>query len=233
MSLFSAIIKRIYQAELDFAKLSVKKNVNGLKVKISAIKKYLAEHKTLALLLKFFLASALTLIIYVSVILYNKFATLKTTAQAYFAQIGVELKRRENLIPNLVVSVEKYVSHEQEIFKHVSDARQIFATLGEFKEKLKVTTQLGDVLSKLLALVEQYPELKAVQSIQDLIKELTTTENRIVEQKAKYNDVVLKYNQLLSVFPTKIFAKFYGFSPLPFIGTDDDLITVPKVKNAS
>jgi len=154
-----------------------------------------------------------------------------TDSKAYFAQVGVELKRRSNLIPNLVVTVRKYAFHEEEIFKHVSDAREMLTQAKNMTEKMEAAAKLDTALSKLLAVVEQYPDLKATQSMQDLIKELTNTENRIAEEKGKYNEVARAYNQLLSAFPTNILGRIYGFAQrMPYIGAEKDLLKTPEVE---
>jgi len=133
-----------------------------------------------------------------------------------------------------VVAARKYAFHEEEVFKHVSDAREMFIRAKDVKEKMQAAAKLDAALSKLLAVVEQYPDLKATESIQDLIKELSNTENRIAEQKGKYNEVARIYNQLLTTFPTNILGRVYGFGQrMPYIGAEKDLLKTPRLLGGS
>ena len=231
MSLIRAVIRRAYLDKLYPIRALSKRQINGIKKLTGNIKEYLAKHQIFAWLLRTLLTIAVAAIVWALIHWYNDFARVLTRAEAYFAQVGVELKRRNNLIPNLVVTARKYAFHEEEIFKHVSDAREMFIQAKGVKEKMEAAAKLDAALSKLLAVVEQYPDLKATQSIQDLIKELSNTENRIAEQKAKYNEVARMYNQLLTTFPTNILGRIYGFGQrMPYIGAENDLLKTPAVE---
>lgn len=230
MSLIRAVIRRAYVDKLYPIRTLSKRQINGIKKLTGSIKEYFAKHQILAWLLRTLLTVAIVAIVWALIHWYNDYARVGTRAEAYFAQVGVELKRRTNLIPNLVVAARKYAFHEEEIFKHVSDAREMFIQAKGVKEKMQAAAKLDAALSKLLAVVEQYPDLKATESIQDLIKELSNTENRIAEQKAKYNEVARIYNQLLSTFPTNILGIIYGFGQRkPYIGAESDLLKAPEV----
>ena len=230
MSLIRAVIKRTYLGKLYPIRALSKRQLNGIKKLTGSIKEYFAKHQILAWLLRTLLTVAIAAIVWTLVYWYNEYARVGTRAEAYFAQVGVELKRRNNLIPNLVVAARKYAFHEEEVFKHVSDAREMFIRAKDVKEKMQAAAKLDAALSKLLAVVEQYPDLKATESIQDLIKELSNTENRIAEQKGKYNEVARIYNQLLTTFPTNILGRVYGFGQrMPYIGAEKDLLKTPKV----
>jgi len=231
MSLIRAVIRRAYLDKLSPVRTLSKRQINGIRTLAENAKKYLAKHQILAWLLRMLLTAAIAAVIWALIHWYNDYARVGTRAEAYFAQVGVELKRRTNLIPNLVVAARKYAFHEEEIFKHVSDAREMFIQAKSVKEKMQAAAELDAALSKLLALVERYPDLKATESIQDLIKELSNTENRIAEEKAKYNEVARMYNQLLSTFPTNILGRIYGFGQQkPYIGTENDLLKTPEVE---
>jgi len=231
MSLIRAVIRRAYLDKLSPVRTLSKRQINGIRTLAENAKKYLAKHQILAWLLRMLLTAAIAAVIWALIHWYNDYARVGTRAEAYFAQVGVELKRRTNLIPNLVVAARKYAFHEEEIFKHVSDAREMFIQAKGVKEKMQAAAELDAALSKLLALVERYPDLKATESIQDLIKELSNTENRIAEEKAKYNEVARMYNQLLSTFPTNILGRIYGFGQQkPYIGTENDLLKTPEVE---
>jgi len=231
MSLIKAVIKRAYFDELHPIRTLSNRQINRIKAIAENIKKYLAKHQFLAWLFRMILTVAVVTIAWALIHWYNDCARLVTDAEAYFAQVGVELKRRSNLIPNLVVAVRKYAFHEEEIFKHVSDARETLIQARGTREKIEAAASLDAALSKLLALVEQYPDLKATQTMQDLIRELANTENRIAEQKEKYNGVAQAYNQLLSAFPTNILGRIYGFSHrMRYIGAEKDLLNSPEVE---
>ena len=230
MSLIRAVIRKTYLDKLYPIRALSKRQLNGIKKLTGSIKEYFAKHQILAWLLRTLLTVAIAAIVWTLVYWYNEYARVGTRAEAYFAQVGVELKRRNNLIPNLVVAARKYAFHEEEVFKHVSDAREMFIRAKDVKEKMQAAAKLDAALSKLLAVVEQYPDLKATESIQDLIKELSNTENRIAEQKGKYNEVARIYNQLLTTFPTNILGRVYGFGQrMPYIGAEKDLLKTPKV----
>ncbi len=230
MSLIRAVIRRTYLDKLYPIRALSKRQLNGIKKLTGSIKEYFAKHQILAWLLRTLLTVAIAAIVWTLVYWYNEYARVGTRAEAYFAQVGVELKRRNNLIPNLVVAARKYAFHEEEVFKHVSDAREMFIRAKDVKEKMQAAAKLDAALSKLLAVVEQYPDLKATESIQDLIKELSNTENRIAEQKGKYNEVARIYNQLLTTFPTNILGRVYGFGQrIPYIGAEKDLLKTPEV----
>lgn len=230
MSLIRAVIRRTYLDKLYPIRALSKRQLNGIKKLTGSIKEYFAKHQILAWLLRTLLTVAVAAIVWTLIHWYNEYARVLTRAEAYFAQVGVELKRRNNLIPNLVVAARKYAFHEEEVFKHVSDAREMFIRAKDVKEKMQAAAKLDAALSKLLAVVEQYPDLKATESIQDLIKELSNTENRIAEQKGKYNEVARIYNQLLTTFPTNILGRVYGFGQrIPYIGAEKDLLKTPEV----
>lgn len=230
MSLIRAVIRRTYLDKLYPIRALSKRQLNGIKKLTGSIKECLAKHQILAWLLRTLLTVAVAAIVWTLIHWYNEYARVGTRAEAYFAQVGVELKRRNNLIPNLVVAARKYAFHEEEVFKHVSDAREMFIRAKDVKEKMQAAAKLDAALSKLLAVVEQYPDLKATESIQDLIKELSNTENRIAEQKGKYNEVARIYNQLLTTFPTNILGRVYGFGQrIPYIGAEKDLLKTPEV----
>jgi len=231
MSLIRAVIRRAYFDKLHPIRTLSHRQIDKIKSLAGSINRYLTKHQFLAWLFRTLLTVAVIAVVWALIYWYNDYARVETRAEAYFAQVGVELKRRGNLIPNLISAARKYAFHEEEVFKHVSDAREMFVQAKGLKEKMKAAAELDAALSKLLAVVEQYPDLKATQSIQDLINELSNTENRIAEQKGKYNEVARAYNQLLSAFPTNILGKIYGFGrPMPYIAAEGDLLTTPEVE---
>lgn len=231
MSLIKAIIKRTYLDKPYPDRTLSKRQIDKIRAVAGNIRRYLAKHQILAWLLRTFLTAAIIAIIWALIHYYNDYARIQTNAEAYLAQVGVELKRRSNLIPNLVVAARKYAFHEEEIFKHVSDAREMLTQAKDIRQKIEAAEKFDAALSKLLAVVEQYPDLKATQSIQDLIRELSNTENRIAEQKWKYNETARTYNQLLTAFPTNILAKIYGCDrAMPYIAAEKDLLRTPELR---
>lgn len=230
MALIKAVIKKLYLEESN--QTLPKKSVNSIKDVTSNMKKYLNKHQFLAWSIRIFLTATVAALLWALIHCYNDYAKLLTRAQAYSAQIGVELKRRNNLIPSLVIMVKQYAVHEEEIFKHISDAREMFVRAKGGKQKMQAAFGLDAALSKLLAIVEQYPDLKATRSIQDLIKELSGTEDRIAKQKERYNEIARHYNQLLSTFPTNILGMIYGFGQkMPYVGIEEEVLKMPEISS--
>ncbi|MHC4396153.1 MAG: LemA family protein [Planctomycetota bacterium] len=163
-----------------------------------------------------------------SIFQFNRFAAWQTKVMARQADVEREYQRRQNLIPNLVYAVSRYAAYEQGVFKYVSDAREALKTIRSSETSgSQVSGLLEKTLSRLVALAEEYPDLKATQSIQDLIKEAANTEDRIADAKKEYNKDCEVFNQYLSVFPGNVFAFIYRYKPLPYIGLED--VDVPVI----
>ena len=155
---------------------------------------------------------------------FNRFAAWSTKVMARRADFERELQRRENLIPNLVYAVSRYAAYEQGVFKYVSDARETLKMIRSSETPgIEASSILEKALSRLVALAEEYPDLKATQSIQDLIRETANTEDRIADAKETYNETCEIYNQYLSIFPGNVFAFIYRYKPLPYIGLEEEL----------
>lgn len=230
MSVIKAVIRSIYAKDFNAGQNEPVRSQSSIKAALDRVGKFFSEHNGFAWVLKILLAAAIGTTVWGLIYCYNNYARLDTRSEAYFAQVGVELKRRDNLIPNLVMTAKRYSTHEGAVFRHVSDAREMLTRAGSVKDKIKAANELDMALSRLLAIFEQYPDLKAIQSIQDLIKELSNTENRIADEKSKYNDVVREFNQLRHTFPTNILGSIFGFNEdLPYIGTSEDLLKTPNV----
>lgn len=161
---------------------------------------------------------------------YNKLIRSRNEINNAFGQIDVQLKRRYDLIPNLVETAKKYVSHERETLEGVINARNQAlqardavhgnpgtAGLGKVAALASAEGVLGSALGRLMAVVEAYPELKADATLRDLTEELTTTENRIGFSRQAYNDCVLDYNNLAQQFPEVIIARLFAFMPLEML----------------
>ncbi len=160
---------------------------------------------------------------------YNSFVTRKKRVENAWSQIDVQLKRRHDLIPNLVNAVKGYMKFEKETLEAVINARAKAVSGGSIDERIKAEGELSGALSKLLAVFERYPELKSNQQVSQLMEELTSTENRITYARQFYNDTVMKYNTSLEIFPSNIIAKMFGFKPFPFFEAQAAEREAPKV----
>lgn len=144
---------------------------------------------------------------------YNGLVRLRNQTKNAWAQIDVQLKRRHDLIPNLVETVRGYMKHERETLEAVTKARNLAqqAASAGAGERAKAEGELSSALSRLLVVVERYPDLKANQNFLALQEELTSTENKISFSRQYYNDSVLKYNNQTQMFPSNIIASMTGF----------------------
>jgi len=144
---------------------------------------------------------------------YNALTALRLRIQNAWGQIDVQLKRRYDLIPNLVETVKGYMQYEQDTLQRVIEARsQAMASRG-VKATADAQNALSESLGKVFALMENYPELKASKNVLDLQEELTTTENQISFARQYYNDLVTQYNTKQQVFPSNLLAGFFGVKP--------------------
>ncbi len=143
--------------------------------------------------------------------LYNSLIRLKNEVKNSWAQIDVQLKRRYDLIPNLVETVKGYAKHEKGTFAEVTKARKMFDQADTIKEKAAASNMMSDTLKSLFAVSEAYPDLKANQNFLQLQEELSGTENKISYSRQHYNDIVMKFNNKIQVFPNNIFANMLGF----------------------
>ncbi|SHH54565.1 LemA family protein [Thermosipho atlanticus] len=164
------------------------------------------------------------------VITYNGLVKLKKFVENAWSQIDVQLKRRHDLIPNLVNSVKGYMKFEQETLEKVMQARAAAISSKDITKKIESENELTGLLSRLLAVVENYPDLKASENVNQLMEELRKTEDKIAYARQFYNDIVMKYNTKISVFPTNIVAKIFNFKEKPFFNIEKEEKEVPKVK---
>ena len=161
--------------------------------------------------------------------MYNSLVRLRVQVTNAWAQIDVQLKRRCDLIPNLVNAVKGYMKFEQETLTKVIEARAKAISATAIPDKAKAEGELSGVLSKLFALMENYPDLKANQNVLALQEELTTTENQIAFSRQHYNDSTMGYNTRLQVFPSNIIAGMFNFKASEFFSTPEAEKAVPKV----
>src|SRR3989338_5087074 len=141
---------------------------------------------------------------------YNRFAVLKNRIENSSAQIDVQLKKRSDLVPNLVEATKGYMKHEKEMIKTVTDARKSLIGAKDMGQKIKAGDALGNAIGRLFALAENYPNLKANENFIELQRELTSIEDKVAYARQFYNDSVLEYDNLRSTFPGNMFAGLFG-----------------------
>jgi len=158
------------------------------------------------------------LIIVVLIATYNKLVRLRNQVKNAWAQIDVQLKRRHDLIPNLIETVKGYMKHERETLEAITKARNLAQQAASSGPgvRSKAETELSSALGRLLAVVENYPDLKANQNFLALQEELTSTENKLSFSRQYYNDSVLSYNNRTQMFPSNIVASMTGFKASEF-----------------
>lgn len=168
-------------------------------------------------------------ILLVGVFLYNRLVVLKVRVDNSWRQIDVQLKRRADLVPNLVEVVKGYASHEKELFARVTELRAKTASGGSIKEVSDASNALSGVLKSLFAVAEAYPDLKANQNFLMLQEELSGIESKIAFSRQFYNDTVMNFNTTVKVFPINIVASIFGFKEAEFFSIPAEEAAVPKV----
>jgi LemA protein len=158
----------------------------------------------------------------VVVVLYNRFVRLRNRVDNAWAQIEVQLKRRWDLIPNLVETVKGYAAHERETFENVTEARAGAQQARTPAESAQAEGLLGQALGRLFAVAEAYPELQADDNFRQLQSELSETENRIAVSRQVYNDTVLTFNNAIQTVPGVFLAGPFGFDKREFFDVEDD-----------
>ena len=161
---------------------------------------------------------------------YNKLVVLRNKVKDQWAQIDTVLKRRFDLIPNLVETVKGYAKHEEKTLKEVIEARNKMTTANGINEELEASNAVTGALNKLFALSEAYPELKANENFMSLQADLKETEDKISYARGFYNDTVLTYNNLREQFPSSIIASMFKFEKLEFFNADEKDRENPQVK---
>ena len=160
---------------------------------------------------------------------YNKLITLRNRKDDQWAQIEVQLKRRADLIPNLVETVKGYAKHEKETFEEVIKARNTYVNATTPEEEMKASGEVTAALSRLFALSESYPELKANTNFMSLQDDLKDTEDKISYARQFYNDSVLTYNNKVEMIPSNIVANMAGFKKAAFFEVEEKDKETPKV----
>lgn len=162
--------------------------------------------------------------------LYNDLVTSRLQVKEAWSQIDVQLKRRTDLIPNLVETVKGYAKHEKQVLENITKARSALLSATSPKDKAQANNMLADALKTLFAVAENYPKLVANENFLHLQKELSDTEDKVAYSRQFYNTTILNYNTKLQVFPNVVIARNLGFSPEEFFQTSDEERKNVKVK---
>ncbi|UCD50888.1 MAG: LemA family protein [Phycisphaerales bacterium] len=167
------------------------------------------------IVLAVFFGVAFLLVLFV-IGIYNSLVRLRNQVDNAWSQIDVQLKRRHDLIPNLVETAKGYMKHERETFEAITEARSKAMGAGNVADAAKAEGQLAEALSKFMLVVENYPDLKANQNFLSLQEELSSTENKIAFARQSYNDQVLFFNNKIEMFPSNIIAGMFSFKKRDF-----------------
>ena len=160
---------------------------------------------------------------------YNRFTSEEEAIKAQWAQVENQLQRRNDLIPNLVETVKGYAAHEKGVFQAVADSRARLAGAQTPEQRIEAANQQTSALARLLAIVENYPQLKADAQFSRLMDELAGTENRLAVERMRYNERVQSYNTLRRRFPSNVTAKMFGFKEYPYFQAPPSAQQLPKV----
>lgn len=160
---------------------------------------------------------------------YNTFVGQEEAIKAQWAQVENQLQRRNDLIPNLVETVKGYAAHEEGVFREVAEARARLLAAQSPDEKIAAANQQTSALGRLLAVAENYPQLRANEQFNRLMDELSGTENRIAVERMRYNETVQRYNTSRRQFPANMTAKVFGFKEYPLFQAPPEAKQVPKV----
>lgn len=169
------------------------------------------------------------LLVIISFSYYNRFVVLANRIENSLAQINVQLKRRADLIPNLIETVKGFAKHEKEAIKAVTDARKALVSAKDLPNKVKANNQLESALKTIFAIAEGYPDLKANTNFLELQRELTATEDKVAYARQFYNDSILAYNNMCEKFPGMIFAGIFGRKKKEFFKIEEVDKKLPKV----
>lgn len=177
--------------------------------------------------MQYVLLGLLALIVLMTVVTYNRLVGLRNRVENAWAQIDVQLRRRADLIPNLVETVKGYASHEKETLQRVTEARTALMNAKTPAEAAEADNLLSGTLKSLFAVSEAYPELKANQNFMMLQEELAGTENKVAYARQAYNDGVLQYHNALQTFPSNLVAGAFGFRATEYFTAPEDEVREP------
>ena len=175
-------------------------------------------------------AGIVVLAIIAFIVYYNSLIGLKNRVENAWAQIDVQLKKRADLIPNLIETVKGYARHEKSVFENVTKARASMMSAGSIKEKAVADNMLTGALKSLFAVAEAYPQLKANENFRALQEELTAIKDRIAYARQFYNDSVMRFNQTIQQIPANVIAGFMSLAQKDYFKIEEKEKEVPKVK---
>ncbi len=164
------------------------------------------------------------------VFVYNRLVRLRNRTQNAWAQVDVQLRRRYDLIPNLVETVKGYAAHEQGTFEEVTKARTAAQQAQGVQGQAQAENALTAAIGRLFAVAEAYPQLRATENFQQLQAQLADTEQKIAVSRQVYNDTVLTYNNATQTVPTNLVAGIFGFAPKDFFEIEEPAREAPQVK---
>ncbi len=160
---------------------------------------------------------------------YNRFTTQEEAIKGAWGEVQNQIQRRNDLMPNLVETVKGYASHEEGVFKEIADARSRLLAAKTPEETIQAANQQTSALGRLLAVVENYPNLKANEQFNRLMDELAGTENRLTVARMRYNERIQEYNTTRRRFPSNMTAKVFGFKEYPYYEAPPSSQAAPKV----
>ncbi len=172
----------------------------------------------------------LVLIVVMFIYYFNRFTILANRIDNSLSQIDVQLRRRAELVPNLLETVKGYAKHEKQIMTQVTEARKSLLGAKDFGARVKAGAKLEGVLGRLFAIAENYPQLRANENFLHLQQELAAIEDKIAYARQFYNDSILTYNNMVEIFPGRVFAGIYNRKEKPFLEIPAEQKAVPKVK---
>lgn len=181
-------------------------------------------------ILLWIIIAVVVILAFVFMYYFNRFVVLGNRIDNSLSQIDVQLKRRADLIPNLIETVKGYAKHETAAIKAVTDARKTLVSARGTESKVKANNVLENALGRLFAIAEAYPDLKANTNFLELQRELSSTEDRVAYARQFYNDSILTYNNLCKTMPGAFFAGIYGKKPREYIKIAESERKVVKVK---
>jgi len=169
------------------------------------------------------------LVVVMLIYYYNRLVSLSNQIDNSLSQIDVQLKKRSDLVPNLLASVKGYMKHEKEAISSVTEARKALLGAKSFEGKVKAGAKLESALGSIFVIAENYPQLRASENFTQLQQELSAIEEKIAYARQFYNDGILSYNNACTTFPGKIFASIYSRKEKPFLQITKEERAVPKV----
>jgi len=169
------------------------------------------------------------IVIFAFIVYFNKFVILGNRIDNALSQIDVQLRKRADLVPNLIATVKGYVKHEQAMITKVTEARKALLQATSFEKRVKAGNQLQTALKSIFALAENYPQLKANENFLQLQEELSAIEDKVAYSRQFYNDSILDYNNSVKSFPGNVFASIYNKKEKPYLEIPAEMRAVPKI----